>query len=217
MSKISRVTILGERCSGTNYLELLLNQNFNIKTEVDEKHWHINPNNINYSDSNLYIIMARNVYDFLRSLYIQRHHVPSRIFRKNFSQFIRTEWYSIRSGVDFRNDWNPRTKEHYSNILKMRSGKYKHWFDLQGVVPNFYYINYEELRSDHEFILTSISEKFNIPLIGREIVNVNTYKKTSETYKKKTYPPIKAGDLNYINEQLDWNMEQKLGYSVEPC
>ncbi len=65
-----KVTIYGERCSGTNYLEELLLLNFDIELtwEYGWKHF-FGYNDLSNTDDVLFIGIIRNLPDWLNSFY----------------------------------------------------------------------------------------------------------------------------------------------------
>jgi hypothetical protein len=96
---ISKFTILGERCSGTNYLEQLILKNFNIDItwEFGWKHafTHKNyPSNVKNNPNVLCLCIVRNPYDWIMSLWNQPHHIPYE-YRNDFNRFLFDEMYSI--------------------------------------------------------------------------------------------------------------------------
>jgi len=74
---MKKVTIYGERCSGTNYLEELLLLNFDVETVWDYgwKHF-FGFNDLTNSDDTLFIGIIRNLEDWINSLYREKHHLP---------------------------------------------------------------------------------------------------------------------------------------------
>ena len=76
--KITRFTIYGERCSGTNYLQELIELNFDVETTWDYgwKHF-FGFNDLLNSDDTLFICIVRNPIDWINSLYKNKHHLYS--------------------------------------------------------------------------------------------------------------------------------------------
>ena len=89
------VTIYGERCSGTNYLEqiLLLNFNVNVVWKYGWKHF-FGFNDLSNSDDTLFIGIVRNIYDWVNSLYRDKYHLPPEL-TKDTDTFLNNEFYSI--------------------------------------------------------------------------------------------------------------------------
>ena len=74
---IQKVTIYGERCSGTNYLEKLLKINFDIEVIwcYGWKHFY-GFSDLSNSDDVLFIGIIRNITDWTNSLYRTPYHLP---------------------------------------------------------------------------------------------------------------------------------------------
>ena len=74
---MKKITIYGERCSGTNYLEELLLLNFEVEIIWDYgwKHF-FGFNDLNNSDDVLFIGIIRNIYDWINSFFREKHHLP---------------------------------------------------------------------------------------------------------------------------------------------
>jgi hypothetical protein len=81
-----KVTIYGERCSGTNYLEELLRLNFNVEIvwNFGWKHF-FGTNDLSHSDDVLFIGIIRNLEDWINSFYREQHHLPPQL--KNIHSF----------------------------------------------------------------------------------------------------------------------------------
>lgn len=67
---MNKYTIYGERCSGTTYLENIINMNFdaNITYEYGWKHF-FGFNELKNSDDTLFICIVRNLPDWINSFY----------------------------------------------------------------------------------------------------------------------------------------------------
>lgn len=225
---IKFINIFGERCSGTNYLQQLLKINFSANIQhfykSHQKHFHIGKEIFNDPEDleqHLFVIIARNPWDWLRSLHIKKHHFPTNIRRMTFSQYLRTQWYSVyndskRNNQEMSQDHNPETKQRYANVLKMRSGKYSNFLNIQEWVPNFYYINYDDLIKNSDKIINDISQTYNLILKYNVVSNINNLCRPgridSQKYKKRKFKQINDNDLEFIRNELDWEIENKLGY-----
>ena len=77
---LTRFTIMGERCSGTNYIEKLFLTNFNIEITWDYgwKHW-VGFNdfkNDKLENETLFVCIIREPIGWIDSLYRHKHHIP---------------------------------------------------------------------------------------------------------------------------------------------
>ena len=95
---IKKFAILGERCSGTNYLEEIIKINFNLEytSEYGSKHFFCfrDYNKYNCVDETLFIGIIRNPIYWLNSFSKELHHVPEQN-RKNIKAFLFNEFYSV--------------------------------------------------------------------------------------------------------------------------
>ena len=152
---INRFTILGERCSGTNYLYNLITKNFDISytKEYGDKHFSIF-NQTNYIDSNnvLFIGIIRDAYSWVNSLYEKPWHISPECLTSKFD-FLNNEFYSrnpitinnerfdftidletrtLLKNIGKRNihDYNIFTNKKFKNIFECRNVKTRYLVDL---------------------------------------------------------------------------------------
>jgi hypothetical protein len=169
---MNRYTILGERRSGTNFLEQLISDNFELKLDwlggwkhffgysgYDDK--------LKNNQDVIYFCIVRNPVDFLISFYNSKLLQP--IERtQNIESFLLNEFYSVYSYkgkyVDILDDRNFKNNNlRFKNIFEMRSIKCKYLLDdMPNLVNNYYFIRYEDLKHNTNFVLTDISNKFEL-------------------------------------------------------
>lgn len=199
---LSKYTIYGERCSGTNYLQDVVDKNFDAKItwEYGWKHFFgFQDEKLNQSDDTLFICIVRNPVDWINSFYRTKHHLIDRMKKipqeKHLDVFLNEEFYSER--LDKTNsmikermeDRNIYTGERYKNIFELRHTKIK-WMleDLPKKVKHCILIKHEDLLNDFENILIKlkltglkVKENINFP------INSVAYKnsKDGKKYVKK--------------------------------
>lgn len=186
---LSKVTIYGERCSGTNYLERLLVTNFDVEVvwTYGWKHF-FGFKDLHNSDDVLFIGIVRNIVDWVNSLYRDKYHLPPSLFDKD--SFLNNEFYSVNDeGNEIMIDRNIETKERYKNIFELRHIKNKFLVNtMPKLVKNYLLITYDDLVNDFNGIMNKIKNsnlqvKYNIEFP----VNVPYYKKyKSLIFKKNT-------------------------------
>ncbi len=183
---IKKVTIYGERCSGTTYLEELLKLNFDVEIvwTYGWKHF-FGFEDLKNSDNVLFIGIVRNLEDWVNSLYREKHHLP-RELTKDVDTFLNSTFYSFyHNNKEILKDWNMETGERYKNIFELRHVKNKFLIEkMPNLVKNYILITYDDLINNFESVMNkikncnlSINENINFPL------NITYYKK----YKDKTY------------------------------
>jgi hypothetical protein len=234
---INKFVILGERCSGTNFLEESIKQNFHINytTEYGNKHFFcFNDYNKRNNDDTLFIGIIRNPIYWLNSFSKELHHIPT--VNKNIRNFLFNEFYSILDNQPIKNnvfnfntfknnemvnqvDLNYTTGKKYKNIFELR--KLKNFYltnIIQTKVKNYILINYEDLLYNYENTLKIIKEKFSLLHKSSEFIKITNYKKsTSYSYKQQRLITFSNDLIKIIWQYLDREQETTIGYSIEDC
>jgi hypothetical protein len=227
---INKFVILGERCSGTNFLEEAISQNFDISytTEYGNKHFFCY-NNYTSDENTIFIGIIRNPIYWLNSFSKELYHIPN--INKPLTNFLFNEFYSVldiqntqKNILDFNffqnseiinpKDLNYLNGKKYQNIFEMR--KLKNYF-LMNIIPykvkNYILINYENLIYNYDDTLNNIQHKFNLVKKNDTFIKIKKYKK-SDTYNYKQQRMITFDNslLHTIWDNLDVEQENKLGY-----
>lgn len=214
---IKYVTIYGERCSGTNYLEELINENFDvtIKWDYGWKHF-FGFSNLTKSKDTLFIGIIRNPYTWINSFYRTPYHLPDHL--KNVNSFLNDEFYSIhKDKTENMKDRNIYTKERYKNIFEMRYTKIIFLIeDMPNLVDNYILITYENLIEEFDNTLNNIKNKgLRIKKYIKYPVNITYYKKNKkiifnrESNQRKIFFPNEI-----IKNKLQIKYEKKLNYII---
>lgn len=192
MSNISlkKYTILGERNSGTNYLEKIINTNFHSKIVWDYgwKHF-FGFSNYENSDDVVFIGIVRNFPDWANSSLFRPYHLQ-RELRKNKKNFLTSEFWSYndefsssKDGKEIMEDRNIYTNERYKDIFDCRENKLKFLIeDMPKKVKNFILIRYEDLLYNFGDTVNMIRDKGNFTI-------------------KNPYFPVNITHLNKLNRK----------------
>ena len=185
-----KVTIYGERCSGTTYLEELLRLNFNVEITWDYgwKHF-FGFNDLSDSDDILFIGIIRNLNDWINSLYREKYHLPSELI-ENEDAFLNNQFYSIyKNGEEIIVDRNIETNERYKNVFELRHIKNKFLIEtMPTLVKNYCLITHDELISNFEEVMNKI-KNYNLQIKDNIVfpLNIYHYKKQKHIqFEKKT-------------------------------
>lgn len=226
-SDIKYFTIYGERCSGTNFLESSIVNNFKMQPtwEYGWKHFFghykfdMNDKNPNSRfNQTLFIGIIREPVSWLDSLYKQPHHIPHHN-RISPEALLLNEHYSTvdnYSSIEEMKDRNFITKKRYKNIFELRKVKNDFLiYFMPGHVKNYIFIRYEDLKNHYDFILSDIQQKFNLQKlnIDKPYTRIIKYKgkQNMENYKENKIE-FSEKTINLINNNLDNEQEKKLGY-----
>ena len=221
---ITNFTIFGERCSGTNYLAYLIQENFQnyeITWEYGWKHYFgFNEEKLKSSDHTLFICIVRNPVDWLNSLYRNPWHICEEI-RGNVDKFLNDEFYSYnddasgpRDGTEIMQDRNMYTGERYKDVFELRHTKLKYMIeDLPNKVKNYIFIKHEDLIEDFENTMDRIK---NTGLIVKPNIqfpiNTNNYKGLKNQIFKKSENKDIPSELVLNSGKLTTHYEKLLGY-----
>jgi hypothetical protein len=202
---IKYFTIYGERCSGTNFLEKSIKENFELEVtwKYGWKHFfgHYNFNNNDEENQTLFICIIRNPIEWINSLYNDKHHIPKEN-SKDIDKFLFNTFYSVKNfdtNEEIIEDRNMITKERYKNIFELR--KVKNDFliiKLPKLVKNCILIKYEDLRDNFYNIMYYLQSTFNL------IKKNNIYFKSI-----KYYNGGKEHDINYKKKNINFNENVK--------
>ena len=225
---IEKFAILGERCSGTNFLEETMLKNFDITytSEYGHKHFfcHNNYDNREKTDSTLFIGIVRNPIYWLNSFSKELYHLPE-INRKNLYNFLFNEFYSVHDGIRSKNTFKSPNSNVNKDDLNLNGQKYKNIFEMRKVknnflintmhlkVKNYILINYEDLLFNFEVVMKNIKEKFNLNQ------KLPSFQKEKKYKKSPNYNFVKQREISFTPQVINliWNylnleQEKYLGY-----
>jgi len=221
---ITKVTIYGERCSGTNYLENVITSNFNVTItwEYGWKHF-FGFNSLSNSDDTLFIGIVRDPCDWINSLYKNPYHLS----KKQCSSIVNFLYDEVVSYMDesesqiIVKDRNMYNKQNYKTIMELRSLKLKYLIkDMPRNVKNYILIQHESLLNDFINTMTKIKDcglqvKSNIVFPQ----NLLTHSKNKEEIfqnkenKENKQQPIITNEMIINHPDFSAFYERKIGYN----
>jgi hypothetical protein len=226
-ASITKFTILGERCSGTNLLQKIIETNFELEYSNDFHHKHFfgfcNYSKNPETNNTLFICIVRNVYEWCLSLFEKQHNLRK---TKYFMEFCTQEVHSFDDNEkEIVCDWNPDTGTPYKNIFEMRKAKILFMKKkLPVLVQHTCVVLYENLSNSIFQInfCSKIHRQFPIKKKLPEFVSISydaqVYAHTNGKYKKVYAPKkyrIKNSDLAEIENLFDKDIEATIGYNVD--
>lgn len=202
---IENYTIFGERHSGTNWLEKIINIRLNLPIvnhfgHNTSKHFitYLNWKILSDSHKTLFICITRNIYDWIHGFYKLPHHVSPHV-HDTMEHFLTQEWRNEERDYDYI------SLKPYKNIFEMRKSKLNFYYNyLPILVDNLIIIRYEDLLVDPENIIQFISNNFNC-------AKTNEYSKLILPKQKRSYK-VKNTTKEIINSSTDWEMENIFNY-----
>lgn len=229
---IKKATILGERCSGTNFLESALVRNFDIGItwEYGWKHF-FGFSDYKDSDDTLFIGIVRDPCDWINSFYKIKWHLQPELKTSSVEDFMNKEFWSLndgqwhhmlpkvgcctkKRGAEIMEDRNIFTGERYANIFEARSVKCEFLLDkMSSKVKNFALFRYEDLKDNYEIILDEIKDKYNLKTKSGFPIPIKGHKGGNELFKEEDKKHEISPEQVWNHPSLNKEIEKRLGYS----
>lgn len=188
MNTLSSYALCGERCSGTNWIDNLIQGNFEVKQNgyFGFKHWPTFKNQKPQNHLNLFLV--RNGIDWLKSFSKDAHHVKRRA-RKGLLSFMYDRPFKslIDQKIVIEEDKNIFTPAFYHDLWDLRKNKHLDWMKKEPVyiiypsesivtsnVSNVW-IRYEDILENPELFITFL-EKIGLKRKSTDINVIDTYK-----------------------------------------
>jgi hypothetical protein len=173
------------------------------------------------SDDCLFVVVFRNAYDWIRSFYRTPWDAAPDVQSRSFAEFIRLPWeieaISSTMLAQLRyNPWidrNPQDGSLFETVLDLRKSKIENMLLIKEKVGNIYYVNYESVLENPREFIREIQNLFGLKQ-RRPFSPIDSYKGDTckGAYSPKSYPPLSESDLEYINQKLDFALENRMGY-----
>ena len=212
--QISKLQVMGMRCSGTNAMHEVLSRNF-ADLEVTRKHngtfkhacghWE---KHANLNDNTLYIVMVRHPISWAASLFRKVYEFSH--LTKSWDDWLSLPWCGKDVHTDEPTDYDmhPKTHEPYKNIFEARLVKNKTMFvDLSQRVKYIMFVRQEDLLNDFETVFEKIAKKINI--IQKTNNKYNILFRPEYIEPKNIVVPEKA--MQQMKILFNWTWEQQIG------
>jgi hypothetical protein len=221
---LTQFKILGERCSGTHFVQYAISNNFSLtySHSLITRHFFGHANDVYSEDdisNTLFICVVRDPIEWIDSFFKLPHHVPPEN-KRSIDAFLKNEWYSIyeegiKIGEEILEDRNMISQARYKNILELRKAKLDYFLHTMNTkVKYLLLLRYEDLRDDYENTLHSIKIQFNLIQIGNKFTRVDKYKGSYNALYNKKPILLSAEIKEYIRQNIDAGQEKQLGYNI---
>jgi len=227
---ITRVQIYGQRCSGTNLVTRAIEANMpgaEITEAFGFKHWFVPPQTLFVKDT-LVLVVARNAYDWARSLHRQPWHAHPELKAKPFDAFIRSHWHSYWDdhfghiepghpmyGNEMLHERDPETGERFANCIAKRTAKLRHWSSLTNRAHNVALLGYDAFTRDPAAFVAALAEATGFAR-HESYVPITSYKGQGYApYVPTPYPDLAPADAEHIAAWLDPAVEAAFGLSAD--
>ncbi|MGB0854973.1 MAG: hypothetical protein ACPGSI_16875 [Pikeienuella sp.] len=219
--RADRFQVLGERCSGTNYLHHLIIRNLpelQVSSEYHWKHGFIDRRTA-ASPGLLTLVIYRHPLRWLHAVHNHPWELSASMKGIPFDAFIRCPWRAAwdHGGREepIQSDMQPHTMTPFANALRLRNAKVK-WLEGLAEMPgNIAFIRYEDLNRHPRACIETLANHAGLAPI-EHFVPVPAYKgDRNRAYRPRPQATTSATDMAFINSELDLAQEQELGYLPE--
>jgi hypothetical protein len=226
---IRHIQIYGQRCSGTHAIARTIEANFGKGARTEAygfKHWFV-PDQILFRDDVLVLVIARNAFDWMRSLHRQPWHTHPDVKALPFADFLRSPWHAYWDdefwgitpehplrGQEMMHERDPATGLRFSSPIAKRTAKLRHWAELRTRAPNLALLSHETLQTDPRRVVAELAAATGLPTPG-EFEHVWSYKGNGyRVFEPTRYDPLAPADAQWIADALDPDVEAAFGLPV---
>lgn len=220
---LDRFQVLGDRCSGTNFVASLIARNFpelGVTEELGWKHGFID-RRLASAPGLLSVVVYRHPVRWMQSVHRNPFQVARSLAVLPFSEFIRAEWRPVWIDeqpdgdvveTPIQGDMYPHTTRRFENICRMRSVKITYQEELANLECQVAFVTYEAVNRRPLAILNALADAFGLHPVSK-LKPVPEYKGTRGfRYRPARYPAMDAADLAFVSEALDLEQERRIGY-----
>lgn len=216
---IKDFAIVGERCSGTNFLRSAIEENFYLKNTERHGHKHFfGHTKWPQSNTTLFVGTVRHPLDWLNSFWRKPHHLkkPNKKSPRAFLNKAIHSYHNKPGRPEIRKDWNMKTGRPYKNVFQLRKIKARYLLDkMPTLVKHYIFIRYEDLKNSYDETLERIRTTFGLTKKSegptyKPIVFYKGLKRKGKFNPNKRQP--NAFTMKKIQGRLCNALEKRLGY-----
>jgi hypothetical protein len=229
MRELKYFTVLGERCSGTHFVQYAIHFNFCIDFFKGSRHFfghgddhnEVTPqktHNFYDPEETLYVCVVRDPVEWVDSFYKQPHHVPH-ANKRNPMTFMTNEFHSIHEegaekNEEIMEDRHIETKQRYKDIFELRRVKNNYMMnELPRLVPYTTLIRYEDMRDRYDETLNRLATVYSLKRrFTDRYVKTIKYKGTYNAMYFRKPVLLDSEEQDYVRKHVDREQEDQLGY-----
>ncbi|QQA41923.1 hypothetical protein [Pelagovum pacificum] len=223
-----RYQVLGERCSGTNFLDRLIAENLPVAPAHAVRWKHGFPDFIAAPADVVFVVIFREALGWISSLYSKPWHADPQLRRHGFSEFIRAKWRSSvddhrhfrlwrgdsRVGQPLNADLHPLTGQPFNSVFELRAAKMAAHLSLPHRGARVVFTTLAEATADPAGVIKAVAAACNIAPPGEVKVPEGhfgwTWEERRVTPERKT-DIITPEERAYILSRLDLAQERRAG------
>lgn len=225
---ITRFQVIGERCSGTNFLTHLTRSNLDIPSRNFFGWKHGFPHFAASNSDIVMIVCVRNALAWIKSLYRKPFHSTDAVRERIFPDFIRMPFethvdrpenlripdnHPAFVGQVLQHDRHPITGE-LMTPMRMRAAKLAAYRGLLNRGFNVVLVNYDKVSADPEAYISAMSQLLSAKRTSELVVPDKHLGTNWKTKVSRKHPAeITDADLEFILSELCLEDEAFFGFS----
>lgn len=221
---VDRFQVLGDRCSGTNFIAHLIEQNFTgltQSTELGWKHGFIDRNQAT-APRLLVVVAHRHPVRWLSSVHRSPFELSRAMQQMSFSQFLRAEWAPVwrlrEQGHDIEKpateDMDPESGAPFANVFRMRAAKLRYYEDLAHMPVHVAFVRFEDANRNPAGVVSALAAGFGLRA-SPTFYGVTKYRGGAKApYRPRIFARISREDRAFIAASLDHEAEAMVGYDA---
>lgn len=223
--------VLGERNSGTNFVQTVMKRNLALAPTRILGWKHGFPHMLAVPNRVLVVAVVRNPFDWSRSMHAKPWHAPAEMQRLEYSEFIRAPWESVvdrrdyfglpegdaRLGAPLQLDRHPLTGAAFANIFEMRNAKLEALAGMARRGCHFAMLPFERFRADPEGTVAALAAAFDLAPPAtfspvRRRLGAKFKPKVAD--RPQTPAEIDPADRAFIRSAVNRQRESLFGYDL---
>jgi hypothetical protein len=226
----ARFQVFGERSSGTNFVKRLIGRNTPLAPMEDLGWKHGFPAMVAIPADTVVVVCVRDARAWSLSMHAKPWHCPPAMQVLGFSEFIRAEWTTVADrkryfpqvaalggqGQPLQPDRHPLTGRPFANLFKLRRAKLAAHLSFLERGSAMVLCRMEAVQADPHGFLGAIQARLEIappdeafrPVVKR----LGSKFLPAVATRPETPSALEAGDLAFLQAQLDLPLEAALGY-----
>lgn len=221
--------VVGERCSGTNFLQALIEENLDLFVTYEYGWKHAFPTFPAVSAETIAFVVFRNAIDWVRSLYGRPWHVSPLIKAMSFRDFLRCRWDTVvdaavhfalpdgdpRVGEVLQYDRHPITGRAFRDVVDLRNHKMAAHLGLWNRDIDVVLCTHEYISRNPETFVKQVAEAFKLSVSSPFHIPKGHFGwPWPKEIRDVTLPPaaLEPEDRAYVISRLDLQQEARLGY-----
>ena len=190
------------------------------------KHWFV-PEQILFPADVMVVVIARDPFDWVRSLHANPWHAHPTLKTLDFPAFIRAEWHSYWDsefggvveghpvlGREMLHERCPDTGDRFANVLAKRTAKLRQWSGLDDRAMHLALLDYATFRASPEAVVAALAGAAGMERVEPFVAERSYKGQGFFPFTPTDYPAMAPEDVQHIARWLDPAVEARFGFAT---